>query len=492
MPRRIAIFYLTIASLWILLSDAALEWMAPSLIDIFYISKVKGIFFVAITALLLYLYGRREQAKSRKIELGYTELFLRNPNPMWLSRQSDDRIIAANKNACRLYGYSESEFKTLRASDLRTNTPPIQGFEADYECHKNAAGEERWVKYFCSQMTMQGEELDIHMVISADATMEAEAKRLEAQTSLSNLLNTMDDYVFGVNNQGFFTVANPAFEAYVGQGELIGRQALEVLDRDGSDAWQQLLSSIATDQRYHAEWHDINRNVWLRIKLYDTAEGLGGYASNITEHKQLRNTILKYENTLKSIANATEDMIWAFDADFRLLTSNTSFDLAHLLKRGIRLSVGDLIVPEHPALQTPIQPWIDAYRQSLQGKSVEVVIHETDHRNKAIIFNLRCYPILNEAAEVICVGCFAHDITKRTIHEMRIERQNKRLLEIAWIQSHELRAPLANVLGLLELIKIDQSSAEMREAYLHKLEAEALALDAIIHKVVAKSVLPIN
>ena len=97
MARKTAIFYLIIASLWILLSDAALEGLAPSLNDVFYVSKLKGIFFVCVTGVLLYFFVAREQEKKRKLEQSFTELFQNNPNPMWLSRYADNQIIAVNE-----------------------------------------------------------------------------------------------------------------------------------------------------------------------------------------------------------------------------------------------------------------------------------------------------------------------------------------------------------------------------------------------------------
>lgn len=492
MARRTALFYLIIASLWILLSDAALEWLGPTQANSFYISVIKGFLFVGFTAALLYLYVKKEHNKHHKLERVYTELFQNNPNPMWLSRRADEQIISANRSASVLYGYPAEAFKKLLVSDLKTNTAPGRGVNTDFQCHKNAEGKEIWVKYFTSQMPMGGEDLDLHMVISVDATLKAEAQRRETQTRLNTLLDNMDDFVFGLDKKGVFTVTNPAFVNYIGQGPLIGQPALAVLDGGSGDAWQKLFAEIAAEHRYFAEWYDTNRKAWLRINLYQTEDGVGGYASNISEHRLLKHTIQRYENTLKSIVNATEDLIWAFDADFRLLTSNTSFDRANTLKNGNKLVKGDIIVPLEQGRVTAIQPWVDAYILALKGVTVDVVIQEHDQSNKAVIFNLRCYPIANEAREVICVGCFAHNITNRTMHEERIKKQNEQLLEIAWIQSHELRAPLANVLGLLELLKIDKSSEEQRNEYLHKLEAEAKDLDEIIHKVVSRSIFPLN
>lgn len=55
----------------------------------------------------------------------------------------------------------------------------------------------------------------------------------------------------------------------------------------------------------------------------------------------------------------------------------------------------------------------------------------------------------NTKAEVI----IANDVTQISKHIDTVQEQNKRLREIAWIQSHLVRAPLARMMSLIELIK---------------------------------------
>lgn len=54
----------------------------------------------------------------------------------------------------------------------------------------------------------------------------------------------------------------------------------------------------------------------------------------------------------------------------------------------------------------------------------------------------------------------ATDITERTRYVNDIEEQNKRLKHIAWIQSHKVRAPLARVMSLTDLLSRQLSESE--------------------------------
>ncbi|MDP2187232.1 MAG: PAS domain-containing protein [Sphingobacteriaceae bacterium] len=256
MAKRIAILYLLIASLWILLSDAALEWLAPGLVNVFYISRVKGLFFVSFTAILLYFLIRRENDKQEHLERGYTELFENNPNPMWLSREKDGKITAANKSACSLYGYTEEQFQELHNRSLETEIPLVPGLFTQYSCHKRADGSEIWVKYMESSTVMSHQKLTLHMVISADAAIKAEAERMEVQKRLNDLLESMEDFVFGVDAQGAFSFSNQAFESYLQTTNILGKEAAQILDGTGAKNWGQLLKDLKKQSRKSLEWFD--------------------------------------------------------------------------------------------------------------------------------------------------------------------------------------------------------------------------------------------
>ncbi len=70
--------------------------------------------------------------------------------------------------------------------------------------------------------------------------------------------------------------------------------------------------------------------------------------------------------------------------------------------------------------------------------------------------------------------------------EKNLTEKNKKLKRIAEIQSHELRRPLANILGLVHLIQNDDRK-EFNEVYLEKLKDSAEELDSHIHEIVANT-----
>lgn len=82
----------------------------------------------------------------------------------------------------------------------------------------------------------------------------------------------------------------------------------------------------------------------------------------------------------------------------------------------------------------------------------------------------------------------ATDITERIAHAKAIEMQNSKLREIAWTQSHVIRAPLARLMGLLELYKLSpEEDPEERDFCMQEIDNSAQELDRIIREISAKT-----
>lgn len=79
------------------------------------------------------------------------------------------------------------------------------------------------------------------------------------------------------------------------------------------------------------------------------------------------------------------------------------------------------------------------------------------------------------------------DLTKEIIHIKSIHLQNKKLKEIAWIQSHIVRAPVARIMGLINLIVDDTSEAENQKTIYKMILDSSKELDDIIRNIVNKT-----
>jgi len=81
----------------------------------------------------------------------------------------------------------------------------------------------------------------------------------------------------------------------------------------------------------------------------------------------------------------------------------------------------------------------------------------------------------------------ANDITERVVHMETIEKQNEKLKEIAWLQSHVVRAPLSRLMALIKEIENESLTKEEKKLYLSYVLESANELDQIVKDVVSKS-----
>lgn len=79
------------------------------------------------------------------------------------------------------------------------------------------------------------------------------------------------------------------------------------------------------------------------------------------------------------------------------------------------------------------------------------------------------------------------DITESADYIKAIEGQNKKLQEIAWTQSHIVRAPLARIMSLVNLLKEDEQFDEETNQLIRYLSASADEFDAIIRSIILSS-----
>jgi light-regulated signal transduction histidine kinase (bacteriophytochrome) len=68
-----------------------------------------------------------------------------------------------------------------------------------------------------------------------------------------------------------------------------------------------------------------------------------------------------------------------------------------------------------------------------------------------------------------------------------IQKQNDKLKSIAWIQSHIVRAPLARMMGLIDMLKEDIPTDIDEKELLGYLLDSASELDKIIHDISEKA-----
>jgi PAS domain S-box-containing protein len=95
----------------------------------------------------------------------------------------------------------------------------------------------------------------------------------------------------------------------------------------------------------------------------------------------------------------------------------------------------------------------------------------------------RGYVIRDDEKKAIRIVGALQDITSFTEQQLRIVEQNERLKQIADINSHELRKPVATILGLVQLIEPNTIKDELHSQLFEHIRTTTLELDDVVKKV---------
>ncbi len=124
------------------------------------------------------------------------------------------------------------------------------------------------------------------------------------------------------------------------------------------------------------------------------------------------------------------------------------------------------------------------------GKKIQFVenfrLFKTTLGKKLIWLFIELQPVSNDDDIIEAVSMNITDITKRKEIEEAIRQQNTQLKKIAWIQSHKIRKPVANILGLIPLFDESNLADEQKELLQH-LKISIMELDNYIKEIVSET-----
>lgn len=136
---------------------------------------------------------------------------------------------------------------------------------------------------------------------------------------------------------------------------------------------------------------------------------------------------------------------------------------------------------DKPALEVVIQQAIDNLPfQECEYRIIDNV-EEVKHLHSRILVKH------DEQQQAYQLIGFTLDVTRQKQQTRELELQNQRLMDIAWVQSHEVRAPLARIMGLVQLIKRYPNDETDILQTLNHIVQSANDLDEIIRKIVRKT-----
>ncbi len=196
------------------------------------------------------------------------------------------------------------------------------------------------------------------------------------------------------------------------------------------------------------------------------------------ERNKFLHTLFIEKKKLQATINNTTDVIWSIDRNNQIISANKVF-----WERVMKITGKRTFEVHRNDFDSDLyETWLGYFERALKGEAYKIVWDETQN-GETTYEEVRFNPIYDKNKNVVAVSCFSRDITDQLNYLHRIERQNSQLREIAWVQSHEVRAPVASILGLTELFNSEDPKDPTNTEIVSLLRAAANKLDNVVRKI---------
>jgi PAS domain S-box-containing protein len=181
-------------------------------------------------------------------------------------------------------------------------------------------------------------------------------------------------------------------------------------------------------------------------------------ADRTKELEKVSHTLDKSQSRLRAIFNTTDIAFLLLDSDLQVLTYNTIANHWAELSFGIRLQEGvNFVELLNKDRKEPVRDMMNA---ALAGSSFNYETNYPLQDGSSIWYCINIDPVKDLKNHTIGLCCSATNITAGKLAEQERTRisndlvqRNKDLEQFAYIISHNLRAPLANIIGLSKLLR---------------------------------------
>lgn len=182
------------------------------------------------------------------------------------------------------------------------------------------------------------------------------------------------------------------------------------------------------------------------------------------------------KNIYKLIAeNIPNTVCKFFDKDLKIIlvvgSKNTELALGVKKEDILGKTIYEAFPPEYAHLHSVF------WKKAVQGVYNSF---EADYNGRD--WNYQFIPVRDDNDVLVGGMSIRQDITNTRKRLNTLERKHNHIVKIAWVTSHNLRAPLARLMGLFNILKTEHSTTENKEVISY-IEASMSELDDMVKKI---------
>ncbi len=385
---------------------------------------------------------------------------------------------------------------------LRTGKPVREVIMGIYHPEKDA---NVWILVNADPEFKEGE-LEPYRVFTSfiDISERMETLQLlqESESVLNSILNSSKESIFAVDNNQqvlFFnrTFAND-FQAVYNVTVEKGHRLIEILPDPVYQQWMSRLNQVKEGQTIHAVDHVVagNHEFFIEVSIVplqqqDQINGAVIFSRDLTNEELARKALLESNERFQSIFNNSASPMLLVDVGMQ-----TIIDANLAAENFYGWNKQELLAKK--VSEFNVQP-LDALQnlEKLKFESQNQILQVTHKRADGSIRDVEIYASLIKQGKEEMVMEIIIDVTDRNRYIHATEIKNKILQDIAWSQSHLVRAPLSRMMGLISLINTDSIltgslSEDQLRIILDNIVKSGKELDFIIKDITDKTALVSN
>lgn len=475
------------------------------------IDNWRALFLVIVISIAIYFGIKKGLSKISASEKKYRNVFDNNPTPMWIFDAETRRFVIVNKAAIKQYGFSEEEFLRMTINDIRPKDE-IKNIHLDFEEIPDEFRHAGLYKHM-----RKNKEIIIVKITSHKVILRNRSCRLIMSNDVTELLKAKEDK----------EVAEEKIKATLDRYETLSKSTNDAIwdlnlntntiewnyainyifgyemNAKNVDWWYDNLHPEDRDRVKGSKYNAIaNRNaLWTEEYRFRCANGSYKYVLDhgILIYDEDNNPIRmigamqdidgKHEqenqiNKLSLVARKTSNGVIITDINSKIEWANEAF----LESTGYSF---EEIKGKHPAsfLHGPdtspiVEQEIIELSKSQKSFSRDIINYRKD--GSKLWLSLNISPVFTDGKLKNYIT-IQTDITELKLQQQRIFEQNRRLREIAFMNSHLVRAPLANILALTSILDDSIISDPLNIDLISHIKKSARELDKVIIGIVEQA-----
>ena len=420
----------------------------------------------------------------------YRDLFQMSPMPMFVFDSADLNLLDVNDAAIKHYGFSRNEFLGMTITDIHL-TESIDHFDDSIPsvvkslpdinlgivAHKKKDGSKIIVEVQRNTISFEGREATLLQASDITDKVEVERELVYSEQRFKALVQNGAGVIAILDEETRFQYVSPNSKSILGvkAASAVGKRFSEFIHPDDQSTAQTFIGTkLPQNERIELEplrfrsGNDKWR--WIKVVLTNMSKdpAVGGVVANardITQSIQAESKLIESNQRYNLVSKATSDVIWDWDMASDTIIWNAGIrKVFGYTKRQVGKGNAWRIKKLHPDDYSRITA---EFQKVLKKRKVnwqaEYRFQSSEGSYKYV--NDRGFIIYNEQRKAVRIIGAMQDITGQKIKAEEREKlvreltvYNNDLRQFSYITSHNLRAPLSNIIGLLQLI--DDSKIE--------------------------------